>query len=103
MKNLLLILIFLCPIIVCSQIAYSFDMVLTYDFLEHKKGKKKHEVVYLVNSNDNSYFARLTEKSKNTITLELTHSDHLYTRSKINISDFTKGSIVRRPSILKSL
>jgi hypothetical protein len=69
-------------------------MVLTYKYLKNKDEKENHDVIYLVNSKDNSYFAKIVEKDNDNYSLEFLDPSSILIKTNITKSDFAKGTII---------
>lgn len=76
MKKLFISLLLLCFVIDFAQTTYHFNQMLTYKHTDHLNPEKNSEIIYLINSADNSYFIRLEQTTDSNYKLYFRHRDH---------------------------
>jgi len=93
----LLLLTFVTLSTLCSaQKKYSFDYYIEYEktWSNLKKDSVKQQIVYLTNSKNNNYFAKIKAIDNLNLLITLRVHDKLYAKKKIKKSEFVKSKII---------
>lgn len=93
MKYFLFIFYFISTTCV-AQKEYSFDYYIEYSFKSYVDSTLNKKVIYMTNSRDNSYFAKIEELDEHNFMLEFVAQDHI--KSEVEV---TKDNLFKAESL----